>query len=269
MNKQELLEKYQTEEDKLLVAKILDKVKLARTRNQIVNTDFFDMYKQKIAKEVLAIEKEKNYILFKPCEEADKAMLIFYPNNYGHLFEENRFNFGTLSSVIRITLPNNLKGEYGHKDYLSGIMKLGIKREKVGDIFVFEDGADIVVSNEIRKYVIENLGQLTRFSKARIENLDINQIREPNINKKEIRITISALRLDCVVSELANCSRTKANEIILQQRVLVNYEVETRNSAGIKQQDVLVIRGKGKFIIKEILGETRKGKIAVMIEHYI
>lgn len=269
MNKQELLEKYNNEEDRLLAAKILDKIKLAKTRNQIVNTDFLDMYKQKIAKEVLGAAREKNYIFYIPCEEADKSILVIYPNNYEHIFNDNRFNFGNIVSLIRITLPNNLKNKYNHKDYLSGIMKLGIRREKIGDIFVFEDGADIVVSNEVKKYILENLSQLTRFCKAKIESLDINDIRKPNIKKEEIRITVSALRLDCIVSELANCSRTNASEVILQQRVLVNYEIETRNSMVIKEQDVLVIRGKGKFIIKEITGETKKGKIALMVEHYI
>ena len=35
-------------------------------------------------------------------------------------------------------------------------MKLGIKREKIGDILVFEDGADIVCCNEISKYILNS-----------------------------------------------------------------------------------------------------------------
>ena len=60
-------------------------------------------------------------------------------------------------------------------------MKLGIKREKIGDIFVFEDGADVVVSKEISRYLVESIGQLTRFSKAQIEKLNISEIRKPDI----------------------------------------------------------------------------------------
>lgn len=43
MNKQELINKCKNEEDKLLVSKILDKIKLAKTKNQITNTEFLDM----------------------------------------------------------------------------------------------------------------------------------------------------------------------------------------------------------------------------------
>ena len=269
MNKLDILEKYKDEEDKLFVAKILDKIRLAKTRNQIVNTDFLDMHQKKISEEILNIEKEKSYKFYLPCEELEKYMLIIYPDKYDEIFEYNRYDYSKIVSLIRIMLPNELKGKYSHKDYLSGIMKLGIKREKVGDILVFEDGADIVVNKEISEYIINNLAQLTRFSKAKLEEVKISKIRKPEIKKEEIRITIQSLRLDNVVSELARKSRAETSQIILSQRVLVNYDVETRNSKIINERDVIVIRGKGKFIIKEILGETKKGKIALIVEHYI
>ena len=269
MNKLEILEKYKNEEEKLFVAKILDKIRLAKTRNQIVNTDFLDMHQRKISEEILNIEKEKNHQFYIPAEELEKYMLIIYPDKYEEIFKYNRYDYSKIVSLIRITLPNELKGKISHKDYLSGIMKLGIKREKVGDILVFEDGADIVVNKEISEYIINNLAQLTRFSKAKLEEVKISKIRKPEIKKEEIRITIQSLRLDNVVSELARKSRAETNEIILSKRVLVNYDVETRNSKIINERDVIVIRGKGKFIIKEILGETKRGKIALIVEHYI
>ena len=53
MNKSIVLDRYSNEEDKLFVAKILDKINLAKTRNQIVNTDFLDMHQKKISQEIL------------------------------------------------------------------------------------------------------------------------------------------------------------------------------------------------------------------------
>ena len=44
-------------------------------------------------------------------------------------------NYGKILEVIRIKLPNNIK--YEHREFLSGIMKLGIKREKIGDIIIY------------------------------------------------------------------------------------------------------------------------------------
>ena len=42
MDKQQLLNKYTKPEDKLLISKMLDKMKLAQTRNSIEYTDFLD-----------------------------------------------------------------------------------------------------------------------------------------------------------------------------------------------------------------------------------
>ena len=148
-------------------------------------------------------------------------------------------------------------------------MKLGIKREKIGDILVFEDGSDIVCCNEISKYILNSLPQLKRFSKSKIEKLNITNIRKPEIKKEQKRITVSSLRIDNIISEIVNCSRNESSKILEDQRVMVNYEVETKNSKIIKEDDIIVIRGKGKFRIFEILGETKKGKIAINVEHYI
>ena len=71
------------------------------------------------------------------------------------------------------------------------------------------------------------------------------------------------------MSELSHCSRSSASEIIANQRVFINYENETRNSKIINVGDTLVIRGKGKFYIDKIEGKTKKGKTAVIVQHYI
>lgn len=269
MEKQEIINKYKNDEDRLLVSKVLDKIKFAKNKNQISNTDFLDMYQKRITEKVLKAEKEKNFMYYYPCENTEKAMLIIYPEKYEEIFKNNNFNFSQFVKLIRIKLPNQLKGQYVHKDYLSGIMKLGIKREKVGDILVFEDGADIVVSSDICEYVLSNLNQLTRFSKSEIEEINIKEIRRPKVKTEELRITVTAMRLDCIISELAHCSRTMVVKIIEEQRVFVNYVNETKNSKIINVNDVIVIRGKGKFIIRNIVGETKKGKIVVIVEHYI
>ena len=47
-----------------------------------------------------------------------------------------------------------------HKDYLGGLMKLGIKREKLGDILVDADGADIIVKEEMTMYIENELKKL-------------------------------------------------------------------------------------------------------------
>ncbi len=268
MNKQEVLEKYNKEEERLLVAKILDKVNFSNTRNSIENTDFLDMYQKKICEKVIQEIKVNNYTFFGGFEGADKNMLIFYPEKLENLFKNNKFNYNTLIRAINIILPSELYDKYHHKDYLSGLMKLGIKREKCGDILTRRDGAYIIVTAEMAKYIKEGLAQLTRFSKSNIEIINIEDIEIPQIEKDHTVIIVPAMRLDSIVSEIIHTSRNKANEIIDEQRVFVNYENETRKSKEIKEEDIIVIRGKGKFKILSKQGTTKTGKILLKIEKY-
>ena len=52
-------------------------------------------------------------------------------------------------------------------------------------------------------------------------------------------------------------------------RVFLNFENITKLSKLIKPEDILTIRGNGRFKIKEILGNTKKGKIIVLIEKFV
>ena len=268
MNKQELLNKYKKEEDRLLVAKIIDKYTFSKTKNKITTTDFLDMHQFKISKEVVKESGDENYIYYGGFEDSDRKILIFYPDKIKDLFDKN-FDFSEIVKVIKIELPNEDKCKYSHRIYLSGIMKLGIKREKIGDILVLDDGAYIIVEKDLSEYLCDSLKQLKRFNKCKINITDVKNIKIPERRTELIRIIVPSMRLDSIVSEISHTSRTLAENIIEEQRVFVNYEDELRKSRQINENDIIVIRGKGKFIIREILGTNKKGKINVLVEHYI
>ena len=111
--------------------------------------------------------------------------------------------------------------------------------------------------------------QLTRFSKSKVTIQKIENIRKVELKKEDIRIVVQSLRLDSIVAQLANTSRTNANEIIIQGRVFINYEEQLKTDKQIKEKDIIVIRGKGKFEIDKIEGITRKNKQILTIKKYI
>ena len=49
----------------------------------------------------------------------------------------------------------------------------------------------------------------------------------------------------------------------------MNYSLQEENSKNIKVNDVIVIRGKGKFKVKEDQGKTKKEKTVLIVEHYV
>lgn len=257
----------QTEEDKLLIAKILDKITYCKTKNKIVYTDFLNIHEKNIVQKLLKENKDINYIFFGGYEDAEREILIIFPDKIDKTMLESNYN--NILEIIQINLPEELCGTYEHRDYLSGIIKLGVVRAKVGDILVTPKGAQIILIKELSDFFINNLSQLTRFSKAIISSHTLQDIVKKEINFKEINVILSSLRLDKFVAELGKCSRNKANSLILEGRVLINSENEFKPSKAIKEKDIITIRGKGKFIFDSIEKTTKNGKFVVKVQKYI
>lgn len=268
MEKQLILSKYSKPEDKLLISKMLDKIELSKSKNKIENTDFLDMYQKHLLEKILKQDKVENYIISGGADGAERNIIAFYPDKLKIVAESNYKRILQIV-CIRINLPKEMYGKYSHRDYLGGLMKLGIKREKVGDIFVFNDGADILVLDEISKFLLNNISSLTRFSKFKIEKVNIEDIRKKEINKEEIKIISSSMRLDCIVSELLKTSRGKAEEIIKEQRVFVNFENIDKLTKQVKEKDLITIRGKGRFEIEKIEGTTKNDRIKLIVNKFV
>ena len=262
MNKQEILSRYKKEEDRLILAKVLDKQVASTTKKQITHTDFLDMAEQKLVESFLQRQKIGHFSWQGGYVNAQRKQLYFY-------HEKSEEGKEIEISVLRVKLPKEKIGEYEHRIYLGGILKLGVKREKIGDILVEEDGADILIDKEILPFLREHLGDLTRFQKANLEEVELQDIRRIEQKKEEKNIIVPSMRLDAIVSEIVECSRAKAEEYLKQERVFLNYEMTTKGTKEVKENSILTIRGKGKYDIVEIVGLSKKQKIIVKIAKWV
>ena len=231
MEKKDLLNNYKRQEDKMLLAQVLDKIEQMGKTQKIESTDFLDMYQVSLVGTFLKKINFENYKLYGGFEDAERKILIVYPEKYNE--EMLSKNYGKLLNIVRVQLGEEEKGKYAHRNYLGGIVKLGLKREKVGDILVFEDGADIVTLQEFAEILKTELGGLTRFQNSKILVEELSKIRALEIKIEEVKIIVPSLRLDNIVSDLARTSRSKATEIINQERVFVNGQNETKQSKQI------------------------------------
>lgn len=263
----EILNDYREKDDKILLSQILDKIEMVEKKNKIEYTDFLDLSQIELVQKFINRIKIENYMSYGGFEQAERKMFVIYPEKFNSTVVEK--NLSNIVQIIRIELPDDLKGKYTHRDYLGAVIKLGIERKKVGDIIVDSNGADIIIDKDVSKFLLENLGSLIRFSKSTITVQNIEDLRPVEIKKEEIEIIVSSLRLDNVISELARCSRNKALDIINTERVFVNFECETKKTKQIKPGDMVTIRGKGRFFIKEIVGQTRSGRTVIRVEKYI
>ena len=263
----DILNEYREKDDKILLAQILDKVEAVENKNKIEHTDFLDMSQIELVQKFINKIKITNYMTYGGFEQAERKMYVIYPEKFNT--EVVSKNLSNIVDIVRIKLPDDLKGKYSHRDYLGAVIKLGVKREKVGDIIVSQDGADIIVDKDITKFLLENLNSLTRFSKSKITVEQIENLRKVEVKKEELDIIVSSLRLDNVISELARCSRNKALEIINMERVFINFQNETKKTKQIKPGDIVTIRGKGRFYIKELVGQTKSGRTIIKVEKFV
>ena len=253
-------------EEKLIIAKLNDKIKFCKTKNKIVNTEFLNMYQESIIRKELERIKENNYIFTGGYEEAESKLLILYPEKLTENLVFN--NIKNIIKAIKIVLPNDQVGKYEHRDYLGTIMQFGLVRERIGDIIVHEDSAYIIVLQENAQYIKDSFITTKKFKKSKIEIIEVDEIEVKKPEFEELKITVNSLRLDNFVSEIAKVSRNEAYRLIENEQVSVNCKTETKQTKQIGQGDVLIIRRKGKFIVDEFLNLNKKGKQIVIVKKY-
>lgn len=269
MNRQEILEKYANEEDRLLASKLLDKIEFVEKRNTVENTEFLDMRQRQLLEKLLRDIKVDNYVSYGGYKTAERTAIIIYPDKLEEIFKNNLFDYNTIFSVIKITLPNELKGMYSHRNYLGAVIKIGMRREKVGDIITSKDGAELIVLKESEKYIREGLQALTRFSKAEFETINLSDLKVEEPKTAIVKVIIPSMRIDSILSEIIRTSRAKALNVIKEERVFINHELVLKGSKEVKADDIITVRGKGRFKIKGIVNNTRKGNLVLEVEKYI
>ena len=72
-----------------------------------------------------------------------------------------------------------------------------------------------------------------------------------------------------MISLVTNVSREKAKVMISSGLVNVNHFEETRCDVDLSEEDILSVRGYGRFVVKEFGSLTRKGRNRVVVHKMI
>lgn len=169
--------------------------------------------------------------------------------------------------IIKIKANSRFEN-LNHRDYLGAIFSLGIKREKVGDINVYEDGAEIYIHSDISDYVYYSITKIKHVGVS-VDKIDIEEAREKKQNFRDMNINISALRLDALVASLTKESRNQSQSLIKSGNIKINYVISDDSSARINVGDLLSIKGYGRFVISDILNITRSDRLNILVKKYI
>ncbi len=156
-----------------------------------------------------------------------------------------------------------------HRDFMGGLLSLGIERSLIGDIAVISENEAIVfVHKKIAPFICE---ELTKIGRDRVKTEVVEVPFEYVIPRKfeEIPITVSSLRIDSTVKALIGKSREAAADMVRAGLVELSYTTVCDVSASVHTGDILTVRGYGKYVVGESVGQTKSGRIRIICRKYI
>ena len=281
--------------DELLIAQIEDKIRQADDWGVMTSGDFLDTHQRKVVSDYLRGRKLPVQALFYGgYEDAERCMAVFVPEFVAQGWKESAgvaesLQPGAESSqtgegevpaelqdllrVIRVSVPKGGK-ILTHRDYLGSLLALGLDREVTGDILVrtgaqeiLGPGADIIVETEIAEFIEMNYTKAGR-TNLEVEVLPISSLCTGEINIVQKSDTVASLRLDGVVASAFGLSRAKAAEAIRRGIVSVNSMEALKVDMEISEGDKIVMRGRGKVVLAQVGGVSRKDRVRITFNVY-
>jgi len=250
-------------EDKMLLASAEDKFRQAAGQYMMTNTGFLDLRQRALVeRQCRALGKGQSEIrcqCFGGYEDAERTIALFLPD-YAQLEDAPL-------CIVRATVQSGGR-KLTHRDYLGSLTGLGLKREMIGDILTREDGADIIILEEIREFLLYHYEKAGRTSLT-LEALPLSELKLPEVRTVLQKDTVASLRLDNVIASAFSMSRAKAAEAIRSGLVFVNSLQIEKTDAAVHEGDKLVLRKKGKAFLREVGARTRKDRIFIVTERYL
>lgn len=247
--------------DKLFSARLADMVSRCERDGAPVFSSFLD--ERQCAEAELWCRANTGMLmhtLWGGYDDARRKMLAVYPDYFSDSIME-------LFPMKCLTFIYRKEDKLTHRDFLGSFMAQQIKREVIGDITAEDGIAQAFVTDVAAKLLT---GSVTKIGRVGVKISDDRPFELENAQKfQDISGTVASMRLDCIVGLAAKVSREKAAGLIRSDKVDINHLPADSLSRELKEGDVLSIRGCGRFILSGINGETKKGRIHIILRKYI
>lgn len=250
-----------TPEDMMLLAKVWDKIQAGIRRDIPANTAFLSPRELEMAHYLFGTVP--GLAEFGGYEDAERKILVFLPE---YMEESCLLEEGTPIVCLRATF---FEGDsLTHRDFLGALMGAGIAREAVGDICVSKGSCDFFVTDEIAPYILQNFTGAGRV-KVHLEAIPLSQVVVPEPETKEIKDTLASLRLDSVISAGFRIGRSQASQYVTSGKAAIDGLPCEKPDKAVAEGCKISVRGLGKIKLRTVSGQTKKGRISVIIDKYI
>ena len=222
------------------VEKIVEKVLYSNSTN-FVEIKYLNRLKHEL--------KGVNYNIYIPFDSATKIIL-----------------YNKIPNVKIYEIKSNIK--LRHQDILGTLYSLNISDEMFGDVVIWNDRYFIIVLECVENYVLSNLLRIKNVPVELIEK-DNNYLKDYKQEYEECVAIVPSLRVDVVISKIINTSRGNTLEKIKNNEIYLNYELLTKPTYSLKENDIFSIRKYGKYKFIGIVNETKKGSLVIKYLKYI
>ncbi|NLL82228.1 MAG: RNA-binding protein [Tissierellia bacterium] len=241
--------------EQAVIRKVLDKIEISISNHSLEMTDFLDPYERYLALSILNRFDDLSYTEFGGIENGERKIITIYPYYYDSSLIVPKLRYFRIHGDI---------DSLSHKDFLGGLLGIGINRSKVGDIQVHNTYADITIKAELGDFVLFNLKKIGCKNMS-ITEIELEDLKEPVLRFKEIKKFVTSLRLDVLLSAAYNFSRQESINIIKTGKVKINWQKITKPSKELALGDTISTKGFGRIILYSNGGMSKKGRYLVTI----
>ena len=251
----------QDPQDRMLLAKLWDKINAGIRRNIPANTCFLSPRELEMARYLFG--RPEGLYAFGGYGDAERNMLVYLPE---YLEEDSLY--GEDSPVVCLRAEFYQGDSPNHRDFLGALMGAGIGRETVGDICVGTQHCDFFVTQEIAPYILQNFTSAGR-TRLRLSQIPLDQAVIPQPEVKEIKDTLASLRLDSVIASGFRIGRSLAAQYVSAGKAAVDGLPCEKPDKAVAEGMKISVRGLGKIKLQAVNGRTKKDRISVVIHRYV
>ncbi len=220
-------------------------------------TDFLDPREQQIVKSIIGEDTEVTISFFGGATHLERQRALLFPDYYEPVEDDFQLQF------FEVQYPHKFV-TIEHPQVLGSLMSLGLKRSKFGDILKSDETIQLLVAKEISDFIKHNLLSIGR-AKVTLVEITSNELVHIVDEWREEACTVSSMRLDVVVAEAYNLSRSKSAPLIKTGFVKVNWKQVEWTSFECREGDMISVRGHGRCKVMEIEGKTKREKWRIKI----
>ncbi|MBR5157882.1 MAG: RNA-binding protein [Clostridia bacterium] len=247
-----------TEEDHLFLSKAEDCARAAEKYKTPQFTKFISPHERVVFEQFFERSPFVEQMVCGGFNDAERSIIGFFPD----FIEPVEALFPI--SVLRIKAHEEL----GHRTVLGSVLGLGIERSLLGDIIPQQDGAILFCVEPIADFIRMNLTRVGRVN-VTVQEAELSSLNIAPKQTKEFSGTVASLRLDAVLGFAIGKSRAKTQDLISAGQVQLNWTACENPSESVAEGDMLSVRGMGRMKVISAGGETKKGRIRIVIEQYI